>query len=201
MKTKYSIRTSTAPFYALLLLTLVGLNGCKKSQDARPAETPITSFLSSTSAVQTGTRVSGPWELGIVFSSAAAGKITQVGSKMPEAGTYRVIIWDFDTKTVLRQKTIEQSTPDKLALDSVDPLALTPDKKYVISINTQSSGVSRKYGYSYKTGGADFMPFTRGSILVQNACYSLVATPTFPSQTQNIKYEFYGFPEFTFVAD
>jgi hypothetical protein len=192
----------TTLFYFLFLAVgVMGLNSCSKSSDSvKPAETPITSFLSGT-AVSAGVRTSGPWELGLIFSTSVAGKITQLGSKMPEAGSYRVILWDADTKALLRQKTVEQTASDKLALADIEPLTTEANKKYLVSINSQSGGANKKYGYVYKTGGGDFMPFVMGSVLVQNACYSGVATPTFPNSTQNVKYEFYGYPEFTFIPD
>lgn len=185
----------------ICLLCIAGLSTCKKSDATKPAENPITSFITSETTIQSGVRTSGPWELGIVFSVSVAGKITQLGTKMPEPGTYRVIVWDFDSKQLLRQKTIEQSSPDKLTLDAIDALALTVNKKYVVSVNSQSAGTNKKYAYTYKTGGTEFMPFTKGSVLVYNACYSSVATATFPNTTTNVKYEFYGFPEFTFIPD
>lgn len=174
---------------------------CEKGQDAKPAENTLTNFMSAENTVASGVRTSGPWELGVVFGSSVAGKLTQVGSKMPEPGTYRVIVWDFDTKQVLRQKTIEQTAPDKLTMDDMESLVLTPNKKYVISINSQSGGTNKKYAYAYKTGGSGFMPFTKGSILVYNACYRNTSTALFPDGAANIKTELYGYPEFTFIPD
>ena len=183
------------------MVFLFALGSCKKKEETKPAENAITSFLADESTITSGVRVRGAYELGVVFSSSVAGSITQIGSKMREPGTYRVIIWDFDTRQLLRQKTIEQTAPDKLVLDNLDALAMTPNKKYVISINNQSAGANKKYAVASKTGGADFMPFTKGSILVYNACYSGVSTPTFPSAVLNLKTELYGYPEFTFIAD
>jgi hypothetical protein len=192
----------TVWMYGLLLVGAISLNSCqKKEEDAKPAENTLTSFMSAENAITSGVRTSGPWELGVVFSSSVAGKLTQLGSKMPEPGTYRVIIWDFDTKQVLRQKTIEQTAPDLLTLSDVESLALTSNKKYVISVNTQSSGANKKYAFASKSGTAEFMPFTKGSILVYNACYRNTATPLFPDATANVKYELYGYPEFTFIPD
>jgi len=185
----------------MLLLCVAILMGCQKGDDAKPAENTLTNFMSAENTIVPGVRTSGPWELGVVFSSSVAGKLTQVGSKMPEPGTYRVIVWDFDSKQVLRQKSIEQTAPDKLTLDALESLALTANKKYVISINSQSGGTNKKYGYAYKTGGSEFMPFTKGSILVYNACYRGTATALFPDATTNVKAELYGFPEFTFIPD
>lgn len=192
----------TTRIYAFLVAGLLSLPGCSpKEEAAKPAENTLTNFMSSESSLSASVRASGPWELGLVFSASVAGKITQLGAKMPEPGTYRLIIWDFDTKQVIRQKTVEQTAPDKLTLDAIDPLALTPNKKYVISVNSQSGGANKKYGVAYKTAGGDFMPFTKGSILVYNACYRNSATPVFPDAAVNVKYEAYGFPEFTFIAD
>ncbi len=187
------------PFLFLGLL----LNACKKDDAVavKPSENPLTTFLSGSSTVVTGTRTSGPWELGLVFSSSVEGKITQIGSKMPDPGSYRIIIWDNDTKAVLRQKTVEQSAPLTLTLENIEALSLTANKNYVISINSQSGGVNKKYGVASKTGGGDFMPFSKGSILVLNSCYSAVSTATFPSGAPNIKSEFYGFADFTFIPN
>ncbi len=187
---------------AAMFFGAVSLNSCKDKEEPKPAESAITTFLTDENGISVGTRSSGPWELGVVFSASAPGKITELGSKMPEPGTYRVIVWDFDSKEILRQKTIEQTAPDHLTFGNIEALALTANKKYVISINSQSAGANKKYSYAYKTGsGNDFMPYTKGSILVHNACYKLIATASFPDQTPNVKYELYGLPEFTFIQD
>ena len=188
-------------FICGLLLGAVSLNGCGNKDTVKPSENNLTTFVGSESTLTSSTRTSGPWELGVVFSASVAGKLTQVGSKMPEPGSYRIIVWDFDTKQLLRQKTVEQTTPDKLTLDGVESLALVANKKYVISINSQSAGANKKYAFAQKTGGADFMPFTKGSTLVYNACFRNTATPLFPDATTNVKYELYGYPEFTFIPD
>ena len=185
-----------------LMLGAASLTGCSSKKDTvKPSENALTSFIGSENTVTSGVRSSGPWELGVVFSSSVAGKLTQVGSKMPEPGTYRIIVWDFDSKQLLRQKTIEQTAPDKMTLDGVESLALTANKKYVISINSQSGGTNKKYSYAYKTGGGNFMPFTKGSILVYNACYANTATALFPSAVPGVMSELYGYPEFTFIPD
>ena len=186
---------------SLVLFLFLASTSCKKTADANPEETPLTSLVKGDATLASGVRTSGPYELGIVFSSSVAGKITKIGSKMPEPGSYRVIIWDNDTKAVLRQKTIEQSSPDVLTMESIDALTVPINKKFLISINSQSGGTNKKYTYYYKTGGGDFLPANKGSILVLNSCYQAVATATFPSATPNVKSEFYGYPEFAFVAD
>ncbi|GAB3574214.1 hypothetical protein GCM10027578_36500 [Spirosoma luteolum] len=199
MYASFSIRPLTWLLPGLILTqTLVG---CQPTNDARPAENGLTTYIGSESTLQQSTRSSGPWELGVLFSASVAGRLTQLGSKMPEPGTYRVIVWDADSRQLLRQKTIEQTATDKLTLTDVESLPLTANKKYMISINSQSAGTNKKYGYAYKAGGTEFMPFTRGNLLFYNAAYSSTATATYPAAVSNVKAECYGFPEFTFIAD
>lgn len=192
----------------ILLVAFLGasLFACSKSETeseaVKPTENNIAKYVEANAGtLESKTRSSGPWELGVVFSTAAAGKLTQVGTRMPESGSYRVIVWDFDAKTVLRQKTVEQTTPDQLTLADVDALALTPNKKYVISVNSQSGGINKKYFFAAKTGGGDWLPFTKGSVLVHSVGYTLSAAAKFPNEVKDVKYELYGYPEFTFVAE
>lgn len=188
------------------LIVAASLSACSKSEaeteTVKPTENNIARYVEANAGtIESKTRSSGPWELGVVFSAAAAGKLTQVGTRMPEPGSYRVIVWDFDAKTVLRQKTVEQSTPDQLTLADVDVLALTPNKKYVISVNSQSGGANKKYFFAAKTGGGEIMPFTKGSVLVHSACYTKTAPAVFPNDVKDVKSELYGYPEFTFLPD
>lgn len=192
------------PFLALI--AAASLSACSKSEAeteaVKPTENNIAQFIDANAAtIASNTRTSGPWELGVVFSTAAAGKLTQVGTRMPEPGSYRVSVWDFDTQAVLRQKTVEQSSPNQLTLADVDALSLTPNKKYVISVNSQSGGANKKYFFAAKNGGGEWLPFTKGSTLVHSACYSKTAPAKFPSDVSGVKSELYGYPEFTFIAD
>jgi hypothetical protein len=85
---------------------------------------------------------------------------------MPDPGNYRVLIWEWDTQKLIRQKTVEQTTPGTLALANVEPLAIEPNKKYVISINSSESGVNKGFYYAHEIGAAEYMPFTIGSIFI-----------------------------------
>ncbi|MFO7256225.1 MAG: DUF4082 domain-containing protein [Bacteroidota bacterium] len=190
----------------VLLASLPVFLGCKDDDKEitptpKEPENPITTFLEESDDLAEGTRTSGPWELGVLFTASVPGKITQVGSKMPEPGSYRVIIWDYDTEEILRQKTVEQTAPGILKLYDIEPLLIEDNKKYIISINTRDSGVNKPYYYAVKTGGGDFVPFTRGSILVHEACYTSTSAAEMPAAVTDVTYELYGFPEFTFIPD
>lgn len=196
MKTKIS---------TALLVCLAAFSGCKDDNNDRevvkPSENPITTFIAGVTGFEILRGTMGPWEFGVVFSASVPGKITQLGSQMPDPGNYRVLIWEWDTQKLTRQKTVEQTTPGTLALANVEPLAIEPNKKYVISINSSESGVNKAFYYAYKIGAAEYMPFTIGNILIQEACYKGTSGPEFPSTVVGVKYELYGYPEFTFIPD
>ncbi|WP_345027107.1 hypothetical protein [Ravibacter arvi] len=189
----------------ILTMVLTGLvlsvTSCKEKDKASPSENAISTFLTAENGITLAPRTSGPWELGVVFSVSKAGKITQLGSKMPDPGIYRVIIWDFETKQLLRQKSIEQTAPDQLVLDGVESLELAVNKRYVVSINSQSAGTNKRYLFARNATSTGFMPFTQGSVLVHSACYIGASTATFPGTVTNVQNELYGLPEFTFIPD
>lgn len=194
----------TILLYSLLMAGVLSLNACQESKEgAKPAETPITSFATSETVLITTVVGQGmppksiPWELGTVFSPLVAGKITQLGCRMPESGPYRITIWDYETKKLLRQKLIAQSAYNTLLMNEIEPLSVAANKKLVISINTQN----KPYGIIHEENDNDFMPFTKGSILFHNSCIRETAPAVFPGQVPNIKNALQGFPEFMFMAD
>ncbi len=194
MKTK-SLFLVALPF-ALLL-------GCKdKGEDTKPQENPISTFVKGTDVTSEQFN-NGRWEVGIYFSASVPGKITQVGAKMPEVGTYTVTLWDAADQSVLRQKAVEVDAPEKLVLIPIDPLEITDaTKKYVVSINNLSMGVAKKY-YVHKKGTTDFMPFVQGSILFHSEGERIVPNNSTASVFPvTMKKNFViGIPEITFVPN
>ncbi|SDM42506.1 DUF4082 domain-containing protein [Siphonobacter aquaeclarae] len=185
--------------YSLLIVALAAA-ACKKGDEANPGETPVSSLISSVT-LSSQTLSGGGWETGVYFTVSKPGKITQLGAKMPEVGTYNVTLWDAATKTVLRQKAIEIGTPEKQVFLSIDPLVITDKtKQYVISMNNYSAGVPKKY--YYLTGSATLMPAAQGNILLlKKGNMSLSSeTPKFPSN-ELITNAISGYPDFTFVPD
>lgn len=187
-----------------VLLLAAFLTSCEKNEAVIPAENPITTLLSEgAQALKTIVyRTNGFRESGVVFSSSLAGKLTQVGSKLPDAGFYVVTVWDFDNGQILLQKTVEQEVPDKLSLTGTDPLPLTIDKKYVISINNRSGSRSEgSVSLAFKVSGGNVFPATKGSITLHASRSGNGNTVAFPASSQNEFSTIYGFPEFTFSPD
>ena len=189
--------------YGLLLLA-VSMTSCDKNETAKPAENPITSLLSEQSQALKSVkfRENGFGEFGVVFSSSLAGKLTQVGSKLPEAGIYTVTVWDFDSGQALLQKTVEQEVPDELTLIDTDIMPLTINKKYLISINTKSGQRSHgSYSIVFKASGGDVLPATKGTITMHGSRRGSGSKVAFPTSGSNQFSTIYGVPEFTFIPD
>jgi len=185
---------------ALAFLILI-LGACKDNGDdapeIKPSENPMATILQD--ATWTQKTSTATWELGFIFSTSADGKITQLGCKMPEPGTYTVSLWDQSTKTLLRQKTVEQSSPDKFVSADIDELLLTKDKKYAVSVNTFIGGSAKKY-YYVTNSNSNIFPIVRGSILIQSSAYKSSATPKYPDDGGALG-SLYGYPDFTFIPN
>lgn len=185
-------------------LLLTSLMSCTKNEAVKPAENPITTLLSEQAPALTLVqfRSTGFREMGVVFSSAVAGKLTQVGSKLPDAGIYVVTIWDFDSGQVLQQKTVEQEVPDKLTIVDTDVIPLTISKKYVISINNKSGLRSQgSFTQAFKKSGGNILPDTKGSITLHGSRYGSGSKTAFPTTALSQFSLLEGVPEFTFIPD
>jgi hypothetical protein len=188
------------PFLLLGLL----INACKKDDAAavKPSENPVASLLTDADWKIT-TLNNGKYELGYVFSASTNGKITQVAAQMGEPGIYTVSIWDATTKALLRQKSLEQSSPSKFTLATVDELVIEKDKKYLVSINNTINNVAKSYSVLAKTAGgtSTIFPISRGSIIIQKSVYSASATPVFPATDFSSSNTFFGFADITFIPN
>jgi hypothetical protein len=188
------------PFLLLGLL----INACKKDDTAavKPSETPVATLVSEADWKLTAYS-SGQFELGYVFSASVAGKVTQLGVQMAVPGVYTVSVWDVDTKALLRQKSVEQTSPSKFSTATIDALALVKDKKYLVSINTVVGGASKGYNGLAKNPASSttIFPISRGSIVIQKSVYSNSTTPVFPATDYSGTNTFWGFADITFIPD
>lgn len=186
------------------LLLAASLTSCTKNEVAKPAQNPITTLLSEQSQALklVEVRTNSFRESGVVFSSSVAGKLTQLGSELPDAGIYVATVWDFDSGQVVRQQTVEQEIANKLTLIDIDPVPLTVNKKYVISINNRSGQRPQgAFTQAFKASGGDVLPVTKGSITLHASRSGGGSTISFPSSSLNQFSLLTGFPEFTFIPD
>lgn len=189
------------PFFLLVVL----MNACKKDDTTnalKPSETPVTSLLTETDWVSKSYGGS-KFEVGYIFSTTTKGKITQLSAQMGEPGVYSVSVWDVDTKKLLRQKSVEQTSPNKFSSAPIDELVIEKDKKYLVSINTTVNNVGKSYNELKKSGSSTstIFPISRGSVLIQKSVYLGSAVSIYPTTDYSSSNAFYGFADFTFIPD
>ncbi len=182
----------------LILLVVAGLallTACNKEK-APPEELALGAFLAdSTSRIVRGNY--GNIEIGYRFYASRPGRLIKIGTRLPEAGTYAVSVWDSDTQVLLAQQTVTQTGANVLSLQSIKPLTMVPNKKYVISVYYGPQ--PQPIHVIVSKGPTALLPFTKGSLTVVNAQYRNSQTSTFPSLADNVG--IYGYPEVVFVAD
>lgn len=184
----------------LLPLFLFGLllNACKKDDsNTKPSENPMSKILEDKTWTLASS-TNGPFELGHIFSTITKGKITQLGCQMPEPGIYTVSLWDVNTKKLLAQKAVEQTTANKLTLAGLTEIIIEKDVKYAVSVNSTINGVTKPYNYA-ENSSATVFPFTVGSVIFQSTVYNSSKVPVFPETFKSKR--LFGYPEFTFIAD
>lgn len=182
----------------LILMVVAGvalLTACKKEK-AAPEEQALGAFLAdSTSRIVRGNYSNV--EIGYRFYASRPGRIIRVGTRLPEAGTYAVSLWDSDTQVLLTQQTVEQTNANVLKLENIIPVKVVPNKKYVVSVyygpRPQPAHVI------VSKGSTTLLPFTKGSLTVVNGQYRSALASTFPTLADNVG--IYGYPEVVFVAD
>ncbi|WP_375445404.1 DUF4082 domain-containing protein [uncultured Fibrella sp.] len=186
-----------------LFVLLYSLSGCTKTTETvKPEETPFTALTGSSSLTFSSSANNNAFELGTAFSPSVDGKITKLGCKLTDAGSYRVTLWNFTTKAVLRQVTIEQSTPDKLTLETIDPLAVTKDSRYMVSVNNQSAGANRKYALYKRVQGGSVYPIVAGNLLLSGFYLTTGSAAVFPTtQVTSDQNYLIGLPELVFVPN
>ena len=182
----------------LILLVAAGvalLTACNKEK-ATPEEQALSPFLAdSTSRIIKGLYSS--IEVGYRFYASRPGRLIKVGTKLPQAGTYNVSLWDSDTQMLLEQTKVEQTGANVLTLASIPPLTLLPNKKYIVSVYYGPSPQPAHVIVS--KGPTAMLPFTKGSLTVVNAQFRNSPVSTFPVLADNVG--IYGYPEVVFVAD
>lgn len=175
--------------------------GCKKKDKVKPVESGISPFLTEVEGLRSGSRNTGPWELGAGFSVEKTGNITQLGVRLRDPGRYRVSLWDYETHSLLRQKIVEQTAPETFAYEDIEPLRVEPEKWFTISVNTQVDETNRYYFWYAPEAGGNLLPKTVGKVTIHESMYNSTAQSRYPGDNSGIKNEMYGLPDFKFKPD
>lgn len=200
---KHMIRFAT-PILAAVMIS--GIFASCKKDDPDPVPTPKAaeqSPMNKTFFVNTPVTIqasgSGNYEYGMKFTVTQNGKVTKLASRMPQAGTYRITLWDASVtpKVVLGTANITQ-TAGALTYQAITPVSLTTGKDYVVTV--WSSG--QWYEIRPAAPAVAFTyPIVIGSISISGYQWvSSAASPqTFPTNAETTYVA--GLPDFEFQPD
>lgn len=175
---------------------------CSKKDDpvvVKPAESsPVNKTFFLNTPVTITASGSGNYEYGMKFTVTQNGKVTKLASRMPDAGTYRITLWDASVtpKVVLGSANITQGAGE-LKYEAISPASLTTGKDYLVSV--WSSG--RWYDIRPSLSASFTYPISIGSISLKG--YQWVGTPsspqTFPTNAETTYVA--GLADFEFQPD
>lgn len=194
----------------LVVLILLGLGSCRdKSVDKQIEREEVTKARIVTSLIANRedliTEIKSEQEgleLGTKFSVIYGGKLTELGCRMPEPGQYRVTLWDFNSKKMLHQVLVDQRVSDDVRMEQIEPITLTADKKYVVSVNTSGEDGPRKFYSTWVYGPAMLMPTQdAGIVVLEESLVGRSNVPMFSDGAIHNQYQLFGQPDFTLVSD
>lgn len=180
--------------FALLVFVIA----CKKGDDPAPVyaeENPLNGFLTASGYNQVQvSRINDAltYETGFSFKPLVKGNINSIYALIPAPNSsLRVTIWESATKTVLRTEILNITAANVPVIKSIAPLALSKDKEYVISMNTDDF-----YFRERTNGQAAVYPIQVGNITVTDYRERIGTAQVFPEGVQPDYY--YGNCSFVF---
>lgn len=183
-----------------IAITCLSILACKKNSAKEP-ETPLqslvyTNFLDSLRVVNPGSL-----EIGYSFLTTQDGHITKFGCHMPNKGTYRVALWDNDSKMYKDTALINVTDSTKFNYVDIKPIQIIANKIYVISINNTFGGIAKEYFVAGKKPNVTFdLPIFYKSTIIAAMRYIETSELTFPNKI-SIRGTINGIPDFVFVPD
>jgi len=173
--------------YAVVLFLTIGIATTSCTKEDKPktkTENPAKATIDAKSVVDTSYIFGlSSFEFGNKFYSSRNGNITKLGCKMPQTGNYRISLWNFSTQDLIAATTVAITDTSKFTYNSVSPIAITSNVRYVISLNNTSSGTPKQY--------------TSGSITYEDFREKSSTTSTFPSLTLS-NWAIVGVPDLQF---
>lgn len=181
--------------YTAVLFLIFGMatTSCKKDSttNTNAKESAFSSTFNSTN--HESWLANRDFETGFTFKTSKAGKILQLGA-MLETGSYKISLWDFDSKLKLDSVNVTVIDSTKFSYASITPRSIVANKKYVVSIHTLNGKIT------FINLGL-ILPFTIGSITITEGCLSNIpAYGPFPEQFVRND-EIMGVPDIIFQAD
>lgn len=176
------------------LLSIALITFSCSSDDDKPEpikyaeENPLDAYMAGSGFSQKAVDVknSGIYEYGFSFKPTVTGKINALVVKIPDVNpTLRITVWDAATKTVIKSEVINVATANVTVEKAITPIALTKDKEYFFTVNSDD-WINR----TKTDGSAATYPIVAGNITITGYAYiSSTATETiFPTNARNTYY-------------
>lgn len=189
----------------LFFILSIGLwMACKKeeSDPATKTENPAKATIDAGLVVDSVKILGGfySFEFGPKIYFSRNGKVTKLGCKIANTGTYRVSFWDYNTKDLIAATTVNVTDSTQFTYNDISPIPVTANTRYVISINNNSGGEPKKYYVFFKKSnidGKNIFPFTTGSVTYEKNLYVTSNTSTFPSEDDS-QFSIGGIPDLQF---
>jgi hypothetical protein len=119
-------------------------------------------------------------EAGFSFVPTVTGKINSVVVWIPQINnSVRVTIWDNSTQNPIRTEIVNVTNANVPAKKEIEPLFLTKDKEYSITMNTDDYYLKTK-----SNGTAAVYPITVNNLKVTSYRETLGSSQVFPNGTQ-----------------
>lgn len=178
--------------FTLLAVALLTIS-CSSDDDKPEAikyneENPLDAYMAGSGFSQKAVDVknSGIYEYGFSFKPTVTGKIKSLIVKIPDVNSaLRITIWDAATKTVIKSETINVPTANVTVEKTITPIALTKDKEYFFTVNSDD-WINR----TKTDGSAATYPIVAGNITITGYAYisSTAAETIFPTNARNTYY-------------
>ena len=151
-------------------------------------ENPLDAYMAGSGFSQKAVDVknSGIYEYGFSFKPKVTGKINSLIVKIPDVNpALRFTVWDAATKTVIKSETINVATANITIEKAISPIALTKDKEYYFTVNSDD-WINR----TKTDGSAAAYPITAGNIVITGYAYisSTASETLFPTNLRNTYY-------------
>ena len=196
------------PCYMIALFAFIITNivSCKK-ENSTPTitntETPMQTTIAQQLVVDTVSVFNnGNWEMGQKLYFSKNGYVNKLGCKMPNTGQFRVCFWDYNTSNIIAATIIDVTDSTKFFYNSVSPITITANMRYVVSVNNTSNSTAKDYFIYYKKTNFAFptsiYPFTTGSVTYESRLELNTATSTFPNITTSLQDVIVGIADLEF---
>jgi len=178
--------------FTILSVALLTVS-CSSDDDKEEAvkyneENPLDAYMAGSGFSQKAVDVknSGIYEYGFSFKPTVTGKINALVVKIPDVNAaLRITLWDAATKTVIKSETINVPTANVTVEKAITPIALTKDKEYFFTVNSDD-WINR----TKTDGSAATYPITAGNIVITGYAYisSTASETIFPTNARNTYY-------------